>query len=84
MSEIRRKLVIVGDGACGKVFLSRYSSQTFLLMSALDLFVDSFLQRNVPRGIFLFSPFFPCTVTIFITSGLRSHRLRELRGRCRS
>ena len=44
MSEIRRKLVIVGDGACGKVFLLLRPPPTFVLIYyALDLFVDSFL-----------------------------------------
>lgn len=43
MSEIRRKLVIVGDGACGKVFLLPRPPPTFVLIYALDLFVDSFL-----------------------------------------
>lgn len=53
MAEIRRKLVIVGDGACGKVcpldnpFLDRISSPR-----PLDLPVDSLLERNFPRGLY--------------------------------
>jgi hypothetical protein len=55
MSEIRRKLVIVGDGACGKVcslsarhHLRETAAQDF--QSNIDLFVDRFLERNIPRG----------------------------------
>lgn len=57
MSEIRRKLVIVGDGACGKVCLFPIQSCRHLretaaedLSSNIDLFVDCVLERNVPRG----------------------------------
>lgn len=61
MSEIRRKLVIVGDGACGKVCCQRaglpytkvdYVLNTiyplFALLFRLDLSFNRFLQRNVP------------------------------------
>jgi hypothetical protein len=57
MSEIRRKLVIVGDGACGKVCLCSIQSCRNLpetaaegFSSNIDLFVDCFFERNVPRG----------------------------------
>jgi hypothetical protein len=57
MSEIRRKLVIVGDGACGKVCLFFIQSCRHLretgaedFSSNIDLFVDCFLERNFSRG----------------------------------
>ena len=66
MSEIRRKLVIVGDGACGKVstipcidpsrrgYASWYAETDtdgiLVLRRNLDLLVDCLLERNFPRG----------------------------------
>jgi hypothetical protein len=57
MSEIRRKLVIVGDGACGKVCDFSVHSCRHLRETAaedfpfiIDLFIDCFFERNVPRG----------------------------------
>lgn len=59
MSEIRRKLVIVGDGACGKVSVvsvvrARMRRRTTPVLttqpSPTDLFADCVLERNVPRG----------------------------------
>ena len=55
MSEIRRKLVIVGDGACGKVSISPVCSAFSTLFTGLfplDLLVDCLLQRNIPRGMY--------------------------------
>lgn len=45
MAEIRRKLVIVGDGACGKVRPLKCTRNNTRneLMSLTDVFVDSFL-----------------------------------------
>ena len=64
MSEIRRKLVIVGDGACGKVSISPcidpgqvscalvcqegYADEILVLRRNLDLLVDRLLERNLP------------------------------------
>jgi hypothetical protein len=53
-SEIRRKLVIVGDGACGKVNLLALSSSSLPASSypefPLDLPVDRLFQGHIPRG----------------------------------
>jgi hypothetical protein len=60
MSEIRRKLVIVGDGACGKVSITPYidpgqvqcTEMDMLTKSwccaGTDLLVDRLLERNFP------------------------------------
>lgn len=58
MSEIRRKLVIVGDGACGKVWASSHSLLTAPYPpTPLDLPVDSLFERDLPRGWYQrFSP----------------------------
>ena len=52
MAEIRRKLVIVGDGACGKVCALKHLLSTSSHPPSLpDLPVDSLLERNLPRGL---------------------------------
>jgi Ras family protein A len=52
MAEIRRKLVIVGDGACGKVCaLNNLSSTAPHPLVPPDLPVDSLLEGNIPRGL---------------------------------
>jgi hypothetical protein len=48
MAEIRRKLVIVGDGACGKVNLPSLAVQDVQLTSFLDLSADCVFERDVP------------------------------------
>jgi GTPase SAR1 family protein len=58
MSEIRRKLVIVGDGACGKVCKLALSVAERLRLDGLmltypDLSLDRVFQGNIPRGIIL-------------------------------
>ena len=59
MSEIRRKLVIVGDGACGKVAsYKKFIIQFHLNRTAFslsDLSSYCLLEGNIPRG--LASPF---------------------------
>jgi hypothetical protein len=55
MSEIRRKLVIVGDGACGKVITPYSLNDTDktgadVCLYLVDLLVDSLFKRNLPRG----------------------------------
>lgn len=51
MSEIRRKLVIVGDGACGKVVPLLIVLPTQLTPLS-DLSLDRLFQGHVPRGAF--------------------------------
>ena len=57
MSEIRRKLVIVGDGACGKVCCCALFKNGAVLTNDrcpfifTDLSVDCVFQGNVPRGM---------------------------------
>jgi len=54
MSEIRRKLVIVGDGACGKVisdpplFILTLLALQFLTLLPADLSLDCIFKGNVP------------------------------------
>lgn len=104
MSEIRRKLVIVGDGACGKVCLLSIHSCRHLRETAaedfssnIDLFVDCFFERNVPRGVY-HQPLcwywcwdyglrattleFKHYTNTFFFSGLCTHRVWELCCRC--
>jgi hypothetical protein len=55
MSEIRRKLVIVGDGACGKVgvFLRVVVVHLEILTrtrTLSDLSLDRVFERHIPRG----------------------------------
>lgn len=51
MSEIRRKLVIVGDGACGKVRPACRRLPPVLTVSwSPDLSLDRVLERHIPGG----------------------------------
>jgi hypothetical protein len=62
MAEIRRKLVIVGDGACGKVRVSHQESRLgawapFVVLvltddvcGCADLSADRVFERDVPGG----------------------------------
>ena len=67
MSEIRRKLVIVGDGACGKVIYNRCHSAVYDFWIntplSLDLSVDRLLQRNISRGLYA-TAFFGCDLQV--------------------
>ena len=55
MAEIRRKLVIVGDGACGKVILgilpTIYLSNLSIFFS--DLSFDCLFKGHIPRGYYV-------------------------------
>jgi GTPase SAR1 family protein len=58
MAEIRRKLVIVGDGACGKTCLLMYALATMspqaaslpLALQMLMIRLQRLLQGHLPRG----------------------------------
>lgn len=79
MSEIRKKLVIVGDGACGKVpYFANARATAAILTRPLDLFVDCIRQRKVSRGPFLQSLFYALIQKI----GLCADGFRELGGGC--
>ena len=85
MSETRCKLVIVGDTYCGKVFSCAIFPNILGRSDCVpDHFVDGFPQRNILRGIPLFSTFLPRDLTIFIFSGIDLAQLREFLGGCRS
>lgn len=52
MAELRRKLVIVGDGACGKVILAIFPTidpPNMLILSS-DLSLNCLLKGHIPRG----------------------------------
>jgi hypothetical protein len=55
MAEIRRKLVIVGDGACGKVIFcispTIYLSNLSNFFS--DLSLDCLFKGHIPRGYYV-------------------------------
>ena len=54
MSEIRRKLVIVGDGACGKVTLGMFPTISLSNLSFFsDLSLDCLFEGHVPRGYYV-------------------------------
>ena len=80
MSEIRRKLVIVGDGACGKVCFYLVGAHTHFI-SPSDLSLDCLFQRHIPRGR-LHNPrlFYIPHLSI---PGLCPDGFWELCGRCR-
>jgi len=49
MADIRRKLVIVGDGACGKVLSQPFGFYSFQLTALYaDLPPDRLFQRHIP------------------------------------
>jgi hypothetical protein len=51
MADIRRKLVIVGDGACGKVLSLPWFQSSFRLNAPhTDLPLDRLFQGHIPRG----------------------------------
>lgn len=52
MAEVRRKLVIVGDGACGKVRIS----QCFFdeVDAFVDMSFDRVFERTIPGGTQLY------------------------------
>ncbi len=54
MAEIRRKLVIVGDGACGKVILCIFPTISLSNLSIFfsDLSLDCLLKGHIPRGYY--------------------------------
>ena len=55
MAEIRRKLVIVGDGACGKVVLDIFLTVSLPNLSNYfsDLSLDCLFKGHIPRGYYV-------------------------------
>lgn len=84
MSELRRKLVIVGDGACGMSFLfeHRIGSHT---PARLETVSPGPARANSHSDSLLFRQDLPVDRLLKgnIPRGLCSNRLRKLRRRCR-